>query len=83
MMRQNHHSHSKPSAGKSILLAAVWQSTLQLPLTSTKHLTGGHGSRFSDCYLFLLKPGEFVGGDDEQYFSDRHRGQRRLLQVTA
>ncbi len=82
MMRKVHHSHSKPPAGQSNLLAAAWHGALQLSPISISHLTGGPGSRFSDCYLFLLNFREFAGGSHEQYVTDGHKGGG-LLQITA
>jgi hypothetical protein len=79
MMLRIHHSHSKPSAGLSALLAAVWSGALNLCPISNTQITGGHRSRFSDCYLFLLQLREPVGGIYE-YFSNKGGG---LLQVTA
>lgn len=78
-----HHPHSKPSAGQSVLLAAVWYGALQISPISIAHFTGGHSSRFSDCYSFLFTLNEFVGGIHEEHFGDRPRRERRLLQVTA
>lgn len=80
MMLRIHHSHSKPSAGRSNLLAAVWHGALQI--STVTRLTGGHRSCFSDCYLFLLQLREFAGDNHEQNFAYRYKGGG-LLQITA
>lgn len=80
MMLRIHHSHSKPSAGQSALLAAVWYEALQISPISIAYLTGGHRSRFTDGYFFFLKFSDFIGENHEQCFSDKGGG---LLQVTA
>ena len=82
MMIKIHHSHSKPSAGRSSLLAAVWQATIQISPISITLLTGGHRSCFSDCFYFLLKFREFAGDNHEEHVANGHKGGG-LLQVTA
>jgi hypothetical protein len=79
MMLRIHHSHSQPSAGQSVLLAAVRSGALNFCPISNTQITGGHRSRCSSCYLFLMRLRESVGGI-YGYFSDKGGG---LLQVTA
>lgn len=78
MLREK-HSHAKPSADKSYLLAAVWRSQ---NVSLLDIYTGGHRSRFSG-YLFRMSFIEFVGGYHEERISNRQGGGRRLLQITA
>lgn len=75
MMLQKDHLITKPSAGRSTLLAAtVWQAPVYVSPSSVLGLTEGY--RGFGCGVFPMRLLDSVGGSkDAQYFSDRQRGE--------